>query len=264
MEERRSYGKGEIRGNGFLLSTFDGVTSARAWEKKLEAFLLLHPVAEKEAMEMEALHMEDKTYIWWFKPLVHLRVSYFLVLAQSLIQTFDGERTKEEKLTPPWEEDCTNAATALEEQPSTSMDEEAIEGKSIAATQEGPKIHQGMSKVPLSILANNLKDGGISYEEVQGSNHLATLGPHVCTALCKGFKEEKNPHPHTSLMICIQPSRWECKILEDEVNHDTSMENHEENCTTGGRDSCYIIGGINSAIEHGWRGDITCLTFGSS
>ena len=38
MEERRPYGKGEIRGNGILLSTFDGVTSARAWEKKLEAF----------------------------------------------------------------------------------------------------------------------------------------------------------------------------------------------------------------------------------
>ena len=25
-------------------------------------------------------------------------------------------------------------------------------------------------------------------------------------------------------------SRWECKLLEDEVNHDTSMENHEANC----------------------------------
>ena len=119
------------------MSTFDGVTSARAWEKKLEAILLLHPVAEKEAVVMAALYMEGETFVWWFKPLVHSRVSYFVVFAQRLIQTFDGEGTKEEKLTPPWEEDCTNAATALEEQPSTYMDEVAIalEEKSIAATQ---------------------------------------------------------------------------------------------------------------------------------
>ena len=133
--------------------------------------------------------------------MVHSRVSYFGDFAQGLIQTFDGGRKKQEKAIPPWEENCTNAATSLEEQPSTSMDEEAIGGKAIAATQEGPKIHQGISKVPLSILANNLKDGGISYEEVPGSNHMATLGPHDCTALCKGFKEKMSPHPHTYLMI---------------------------------------------------------------
>ena len=110
----------------------------------------------------------------------------FVNFSHRLIQTFDGERTKEEKAIPPWEENCTNATTALEEQPSTSMDEEAIGGKSIAATQEGPKIHQGMSKVPHFTLAINLNNGGISYEEVQGSNHMANLGPHDCTALCKG------------------------------------------------------------------------------
>ena len=139
----------------------------------MEAFLLLHPVAEKEAVEMEVLHMDEETSVWWFKPLVHSRVSSFAFFAQRLIQTF------EEKLTPRWEEDCTNATIALKEQPSTSMDEAAIalEEKSIAATQEGPKIHKGMSKVPLSILENYLKDGGISYGEVQGSNHMATLGP---------------------------------------------------------------------------------------
>ena len=63
------------------------------------------------------------------------------------------------------------------------MDEEAIRGKSIAATQEGPKIHQSMSQFPLYISAINLMDGGIAYEEVRGSNHMATLGPHVCTVL---------------------------------------------------------------------------------
>ena len=91
-----------------------------------------------------------------------------------------------------------------------------------------------MSKVPLYILANNIRDGGISYEEVPGSNHMATLGPHDCIALCKGFKEEMNPHPHALLMSPIQPLRFGCGPLEDEVNHDTSMENHEENCKTRG------------------------------
>ena len=110
------------------------------------------------------------------------------------------------------------------------MDEEATGGKEISATQEGPKIHQGMSKVPLSISANSLKDGGISYEEVPGSNHMATLGPHDFTALCKGFKEEMNPHPHALLMSLIQPLRLGCGPLEDETNHDTSIENHETIC----------------------------------
>ena len=57
------------------MSTFDGNTSARAWVKMLEAFLLLHPVAEKEEVEIVALHMEDEASVWWFKPLVHSRVS---------------------------------------------------------------------------------------------------------------------------------------------------------------------------------------------
>ena len=94
MEERRPYGKEEIRGNGFLFSTFDGVTSGRTWEKKLEAFYLLHPVVEKEVVEMAVLHIEEETSIWWVKPLVHSRVIYFAVFVQRLIQTFDGERKR--------------------------------------------------------------------------------------------------------------------------------------------------------------------------
>ena len=77
------------------MSTFDGNTSARAWVKKLEAFFLLHLVAGKEEMEIAALHMEDEASIWWFKPLVHSRVSSFAEFTQGLITTFDEERTKE-------------------------------------------------------------------------------------------------------------------------------------------------------------------------
>ena len=43
-EERRLCNRKEIQGNRFLLSTFDGSSTARAWERNLEAFFLLHPV----------------------------------------------------------------------------------------------------------------------------------------------------------------------------------------------------------------------------
>ena len=110
-DERTSYGKREIKGNRFLLSTFDGNTSAKAWVKRLEAFFFLHPVAEEEAVEVAALHMEGEASVWWFKPLVHSRVSSFEDFAQRLIQTFDRERTKEEQPFSTMEE----AAMALEE-----------------------------------------------------------------------------------------------------------------------------------------------------
>ena len=90
----------------------------------MEAFLLLHPMAEKEAVEMEALYLEEETYVWWFKPLVHSRVSYFAIFSQRLIQTFDVERTKEEKSIPPWEDKSTNIVTALGGQNFTSMEED--------------------------------------------------------------------------------------------------------------------------------------------
>ena len=83
--------------------------------RKLEEFFLLHPIARKEAVEISALHLEGEAYDWWCSHLSHARVKTFVEFTQRLIQTFDGERTKNKKLTPPWEEDCTNAAIALEE-----------------------------------------------------------------------------------------------------------------------------------------------------
>ena len=81
--------------------------------RKLEAFFLLHPVVEEEAVEIVALHMEDEASVWWFKTLVHSKVSSFVEFAQRLVKTFDEEITNEEGLTSPWEDNCTNA-TALE------------------------------------------------------------------------------------------------------------------------------------------------------
>ena len=166
-EEIRPYSKREIRGNRFLLSTFDGNTLARAWVKKLEAFFLLHPVAEKEAVEIAALHMEGEASVWWFKTLVHSSVRSFEDFSQGLIQTFDGERTKEE-------------------QPFLAMEEAtmALEEATATATQEDPRIHQGMSEVPLFISANKLKNCGNSSLKVPGSTYFAIPGHQDCIALC--------------------------------------------------------------------------------
>ena len=156
--------------------------------------------------------MEGEASVWWFKPLVHSRVSSFEDFAQGLIQAFDGERTKEEQPFSAMEE----AAMALEE-------------ANAIATNEYPKIHQGMSEVPLFISANNLKNCGNSSLKVPEYTSFAILEHHDCTALCKRFKEQIKSHPHALLMSLIQPLRLGCEPLEDETNHGTFMMNQETN-----------------------------------
>ena len=67
-EEIRPCSKRMIRGNRFLLYTFDVSLkcAAETWVMKLEAFFLLHPVVEKEAMEISVLHLKGKASSWWF------------------------------------------------------------------------------------------------------------------------------------------------------------------------------------------------------
>ena len=143
-----------IKGNRFLLPTYDGSSTTRAWAKSLEAFFLLHLVVEREAVEVAALHLEGEANAWWFSHLSHTRVNYFSKFTQGLIRTFYLERSEERRPTPPWEETCTSTVTALGEQPSTSTNRAAIslEERTIAALQGDPKFHQGMNEVPLSIL----------------------------------------------------------------------------------------------------------------
>ena len=86
-----------------------------------------------------------------------------------------------------------------------------------------------MDEFPLFISANNLRECGNSHVEVQESTYFAILEHPDCIAMCKGFKEEMNPHPHASWLSCIQPLRLECELLEDGVNHDTPMKNNESN-----------------------------------
>ena len=100
-----------------MLSTFDGLSTARTWVRKLEEFFLLHPVMGKEAVEILALHLEGEAYVWWYNHLSHARVNNFTDFTQRLIQTFDGERAKKVKITSPLDEACDNVVTLMEEQP---------------------------------------------------------------------------------------------------------------------------------------------------
>ena len=60
-----------------------------------------------------------------------------------------------------------------------------------------------------------------------------------------------NPHPHTYFMNCIHPLRWKCEILEDEVNHDTSMENHETNCEPKEEKTITSLKGLAALLNMG-------------
>ena len=66
-----------MKGNRFLLSTFDGslTCAAGAWVKKLEAFFLLHPIEDREVVAIVALHLEGEAETWWFSHGRHARVS---------------------------------------------------------------------------------------------------------------------------------------------------------------------------------------------
>ena len=52
-----------MKGNRFLLSNFDGFSLERDWERRLEALFPLHPLVEREAIEIATLHMMLSPYI---------------------------------------------------------------------------------------------------------------------------------------------------------------------------------------------------------
>ena len=83
-EGKRRYNYGMMRGNRFLLPTFDGSLKcvAKNWVMKLEAFFLLHPVVEREVVEIAALHLEGEANFWWFNHLSHARVSTLAELSK--------------------------------------------------------------------------------------------------------------------------------------------------------------------------------------
>ena len=100
------------------MSTFDGSSTTRVWARKLDAFFLLHPVVEREVVEITVLHLEGEANTWWFNHLSHARVSTLVEFSQILIRIFGKG---EEKLSPPVEEACTSVVVPMEEKPSYSV-----------------------------------------------------------------------------------------------------------------------------------------------
>ena len=60
---------------------------------KLDAFFLLHPVVEKEVVEIAALHLEGEANNWWFSHLSHVRVTAYADFTQRLIKKFDKKKS---------------------------------------------------------------------------------------------------------------------------------------------------------------------------
>ena len=60
--------------------------------KKLDAFFLLHPVVQREAIGIAVLHLEGEANIWWFSHLSHARVTAFANFTQRLIKKFDKKK----------------------------------------------------------------------------------------------------------------------------------------------------------------------------
>ena len=136
-EERRPCSRKEIKGNRFLLSTFDGSSIARTWVRKMEVFFLLHLVVEEEAIEILVLHMEGEAYFWWISHLSYARVSTLAEFSQRMVRRFEKRR---EEPSPLVDEACTSAIETMEKKPSSSTVWEAntYEGETLAALQELP------------------------------------------------------------------------------------------------------------------------------
>ena len=83
-----------MKGNRFLLSTFDGslTCATKAWVKNLEAFFLLHPVVDREAVAIAALHLEGEEKAWWSSYGRHARVSTLADFSHILIRLFGHRR----------------------------------------------------------------------------------------------------------------------------------------------------------------------------
>ena len=68
---------------------------------KLDEFFLLHPVVEREVVEIAMLHLEGEANIQWFNHLIHARETAYAYFTQRLIKKFDKKKLEEKKLPPP-------------------------------------------------------------------------------------------------------------------------------------------------------------------
>ena len=73
------------------MPTFDGSSSStiKAWRKELDTFFMLHPVAEKEVVQIAALHLYGEANDWWFDHMEHAKVNKYSNLFHELRKNFD-------------------------------------------------------------------------------------------------------------------------------------------------------------------------------
>ena len=98
-EERRPSSNRRMKGSIFLLSTFDGSSSCttKAWGRNSDAFFLLHPVVEKDVVEIAALHLQGEANIWWLSHLSHAKVTAYADFNHRLIKKFDKKKSEGKK-----------------------------------------------------------------------------------------------------------------------------------------------------------------------
>ena len=73
------------------MPTFDGSYSStvKAWRKELDTFLMLHPVVEKKAFQIAALHLLGEANVWWFSHMEHTKVTNYSDFFHKLRKKFD-------------------------------------------------------------------------------------------------------------------------------------------------------------------------------
>jgi hypothetical protein len=73
---------------------FDGTAklSAKAWVKKLDAYLQLNPMMELDAIKFSTLYLEGKSHEWWFHGMTtlgHEHIISYREFTQRLMDRFD-------------------------------------------------------------------------------------------------------------------------------------------------------------------------------
>ena len=74
-----------------------GKMTAQAWISKLDTFLTLRPMAERDAIRYATLHLEGVAYDWWHHGLVsqdHAMIHSYEEFVDKLIARFDRKDIK--------------------------------------------------------------------------------------------------------------------------------------------------------------------------
>ena len=74
-----------------------GKSTAQSWIHKLDTFLALRPMIEKEAIKYATLHLEGAAHKWWYHGLVTLQnnhITYYQEFVDRLVERFNKKDPK--------------------------------------------------------------------------------------------------------------------------------------------------------------------------